>query len=210
MNDTPCVFVVDDDQAARESLRSLLESADLDAQIYASAREFLNSYDAEQPGCLVLDVRMPNMSGLDLQDVLASRGINIPTIILTGYGQVSMAVDSMKKGSVDFIEKPAGSDRLLAGIERAMAKDARSRRNRANRLGASARLGLLTPREREVTALFAEGKSSKEIAARFSISPKTVQVHRSHILRKTRASSIVELTHVLLLATGQLSTPLPN
>lgn len=201
----PCVFVVEDDHEARASLHQLLAAEDMHVDSFSGARDFLESYDPDQPGCLLLDVRLPGMSGLELLDVLASRNISIPTVILTGYGEVPMAVRSMKTGTSDFIEKPYRADRLLASIRRALAQDAEARRLRSNRMGAWARIGLLTPREREVMAQFAEGKGTKEIAARFSISPKTVQVHRAHILKKTHANSIVELTHVFLLANGQLT-----
>ena len=197
----PTVFVVDDDQTVRGSLQWLLESLKLNVQTYASAHEFLSVYDPSQPGCLVLDVRMPEFSGLQLQEVLAKRQIRIPVILITGHGDISMAVRAMKAGAVDFIEKPFNDQVLLERIQQCLATDTRQRREAAEREKIIERLDSLTPREAEVLESVIGGKANKEIAADLDISVKTVEVHRSRLMDKMAVSSVAELT-ALCVASG--------
>jgi FixJ family two-component response regulator len=186
----PVVHVVDDDAALRDSLRWLLESAGRSVATYATAEAFLATYEPEQAGCLVLDVRMPGMSGLELQDRLKRRGYTIPIIFITGHGDVPMAVNAVKKGALEFIEKPFNDQAFLALIKKALAFDAETRR-------ASERLGTLTQREREVLELIVEGRRNQEIAAALSINIKTVEAHRASVMRKTRADSLAELVRLV-------------
>lgn len=187
------VFIVDDDQAVRDSLSMLVETVELRPQTFGNAQEFLDSYDRSQAGCLVVDVRMPGMNGLELQSRLAVEGIDIPVVIITGHGDVFMAVQALKAGAVDFIEKPFRDQELLNSIQRAIAIDEKVRKEQGERDKVEVRLEQLTPREREVMNLLAKGKSNKEVAAELDISRKTVDFHRVRILEKMGVDSLVEL-----------------
>jgi two-component system response regulator FixJ len=196
----PTVFVVDDDRAMRDSLRWLLESVGLTVRTYSTAAAFLREYEPAQPGCLVLDVRMPGMSGLDLQAELVRRGAGLPTIVVTGHAEVPMAVRAVKAGAVDFIEKPFSDQLLLDRVRQALEIDRLEREVRHRREEARRRLESLTAREREVLGLVAAGKANKEIAASLGLSPKTVEVHRAHVMSKMAVDSLAELIRVALLA----------
>jgi two-component system, LuxR family, response regulator FixJ len=194
----PIVFIVDDDEAVRNSLRLLVKSVGLTAVALVSAQEFLASYDPLQPGCLVLDVRMPGMSGLELQQQLNLRGAVIPVIFITGHGDVPMAVEAMQQGAFDFLQKPFRDQDLIDRIQRALEKD---RANRAE-LGKHSRLrerhGALTPREREVLALVMSGKANKVMAADLGLSQRTVEVHRARVMEKMGAASLAHLVRMVL------------
>jgi FixJ family two-component response regulator len=186
----PVVHVVDDDEALRDSLRWLLESAGHRVATYATAESFLATWEPEQAGCLVLDIRMPGMSGLELQDKLKRRGHTIPIIFVTGHGDVPMAVNAVKKGALEFIEKPFNDQAFLVLIKNALAFDAETRR-------ATARLVTLTQREREVMELIVAGKRNQDIAAKLSINIKTVEAHRANVMRKTGVGSLAELVQLV-------------
>lgn len=196
MNNKPTVFVVDDDQEVRESIRWLIESVDLAVETFGSGQEFLDAYDPDQPGCVVLDVRMPQSSGLELQKKLLARGREIPVIIVSAYGSVPVAVEAMKAGAVDFIEKPFSDQALLDRIHQAIAKDRGVRRRKAKRAEVAARVEVLTAREREVMDLVVVGKATKRIAIDLGISPKTVEAHRARIMQKMAADSLAELVQM--------------
>jgi len=196
MSPEATVFVIDDDPAVRESLQWLIESVGLSVETYATAQEFLDAFDRGRPGCLVLDVRMPGISGLDLQDQLASQQVRIPVIIITGHADVPMAVRAMKAGVVDFIEKPFSDELLLDRIRAALELDARIRVNQSHRSEVEAYFAQLTPREREVMGLVVGGKSNKQIAADLGLSQKTVEVHRAHVMQKMHAESLAELVQM--------------
>jgi FixJ family two-component response regulator len=197
MKTDPTVNVVDDDGAVRNSLRWLIESAGLDVATFASAKEFLNGYDRDRPGCLILDVRLPGQSGLDLQKQLAAQGVSLPVIIITGHGDVPIAVRAMRTGALDFIEKPFDDQVLLRRVRQAIDLDLRNRRERSERAGILGRLALLTPREREVLDRVVQGRANKQIAGDLGISTKTVEAHRAHVMEKMRAESLVELVHLV-------------
>jgi FixJ family two-component response regulator len=201
MRNEQTVFVVDDDETMRGSLRWLLESLKLNVETYASAHEFLSAYNPVQPGCLVLDVRMPAISGLQLHEILRLRQIHIPVILITGHGDISMAVHAMKAGAFDFIEKPFHDQALLERIQQGLAMDTRQRREAAERGKTIERLSSLTPREGEVLEGVISGKSNKLIATELNISTKTVEVHRAHVMEKMSVDSVAELT-ALCLASG--------
>ena len=175
------VFIVDDDEAMRDALDTLIRSVGMKTVLHASADEFLASYDPEQPGCLVLDVRMPGMSGLELQDRLVEEGVDLPVIIITGHGDVPMAVRAMRAGALDFLEKPFREQDLLHRIHQAIERDAKIRRERAAKADIVARLASLTSREREVMERVVAGKHNKAIASELGVSHKTVEFHRSLI-----------------------------
>lgn len=193
----PTVFVVDDDEALRQSLTRLMESVNLPVESYADAQAFLDSYDSARPGCLVLDIRMPGMNGLTLQDKLAKGRVRIPVIIISAHGDVDKAVRAMKSGAIDFIKKPYKGELLLERIRQALELDARIRRQEAARAEVGARLALLSPREREVIEMLAAGKTPKQIAFELDLSRKTVDVHRGHIMMKMRAETLVNLVEML-------------
>jgi FixJ family two-component response regulator len=195
----PIVYVVDDDPAMRSSLRWLIESVGLTVRTCASAQEFLRTYQGD-PGCLLLDVRMPGMSGLDLQAELAARHIEIPVLIITGYAEVALAVRAMKGGAFDFIEKPFSDQALLDRIRAAVALDEEARHHRVARQEVASRLRLLTARERDVLSRVVTGKSNKVIAAELRLSTKTVEVHRAHVMEKLKADSLADLIRLSLLA----------
>jgi FixJ family two-component response regulator len=196
----PTVYVVDDDPAMRSSLRWLIESVGFSVHTCGSAREFLATYRDGTPGCLVLDVRMPGMSGLDLQAELARQRINIPILIITGYAEVPLAVRAMKAGALDFIEKPFSDQTLLDRIRAAVARDEVARRRRSAREQVEARMRLLTQRERDVMERVITGKSNKLIAAELNLSMKTVEVHRAHVMEKLQAGSLADLIRLALFA----------
>lgn len=194
----PTVFVVDDEQAMRESLRWLIESVGLAVETFPTARDFLLAYDPSRPGCLVLDVRMPGMSGLELQEELLSRGLRIPTIILTGYAEVPMAVRALKAGAVDFMEKPFSDQLLLDRIQQAIESDRVAREAHAEIALVLDRLATLTPREREVMDLVVSGHANREVAEKLGVSPKTVEVHRAHVMDKMKVDSLAELVRQVM------------
>ncbi|WP_295403218.1 response regulator transcription factor [uncultured Thiocystis sp.] len=200
MTNDATVFVVDDDQAMRTSLQWLIESTGMSVQTYESADVFLASYYPGRAGCLLLDVRMPGMSGLELQGYLARQGYRLPVILITGHGDVAMAVKAMKAGAVDFIEKPFHDEDLLRSIRNALEFDRKHRANRSAKADIAIRLAELTPREHEVMAMVTEGKSNREIATALGVSAKTVEAHRARVMEKMRADSLAELVRMALLA----------
>jgi len=194
------VFVVDDDQAMRNSLKWLIESVGVQVESFASADEFLAQYQPGRAGCLVLDVRMPGMSGLELQEYLVEKNIHIPAVVITGHGDVPMAVRAMKSGVVDFIEKPFNDEVLLDAIRRAIVFEERQRNQRAEHLQIQQRLSHLTPREHEVMSMVTDGKSNKEIANALGVSAKTIEAHRARVMEKMQAGSLAELVRMALAA----------
>ncbi len=199
----PTVFVVDDDDAVRNSMRWLVESVGLPVETYASAREFLDTHDPNRPGCLVLDVRMPGMSGLELQEKLVESGIVIPIIVVTGHGDVPTAVRAIKAGAVEFIEKPVNDQLLLDTIQRCIDKDTEYRQASAARSAIEARYLLLTPRECEVMAQVVAGDSNKVIARNLGLSAKTIEAHRAAVMRKMEADSLANLVHMAIACEDQ-------
>jgi RNA polymerase sigma factor (sigma-70 family) len=193
----PTVFVVDDDDAVRNMIGQLVEAVNLNAETFSSAQEFLDSYDPAHPGCLILDVRMPGMSGIKLQAELLDRNICLPIIFVSGHGDVPMAAETFKKGAVDFIEKPFRNQALLEQIQIALAKDARLRQDQAKREAAKAKLALLSPREREVMELVRAGKPNRVIAEKLRLSQRTVEAHRANIMEKLQVNSVAELVTML-------------
>lgn len=194
------VFVVDDDAEVRKSLRQLIESVGMPVQTFAEAQEFLDAYTPERPGCLVLDVRMPGMSGLELQRKLAEHDVTLPVIFISAHGDIPMAVNALKQGAVDFIEKPFRAQALLERVSEAIRVDRRRREQRVSQGAVSRQLDRLTPREREVMQLLVLGKSVKEVAVALDISPKTVQIHRANVMDKLDAASVVDLVRIAMAA----------
>jgi two-component system, LuxR family, response regulator FixJ len=195
------VHVVDDDAALRRSLRFLLESVEWRVQLHASAEEFLAvAATPAAPTCLLLDIRMPAMSGLELQQVLAEQAIAIPILFMTGHGDVSMAVQAMKSGAVDFIEKPFKDQAVLDAVALGMRRSEHWLQEAALRSHAAALLATLSPREREVATLVARGQPNKLVAARLGISEKTVHIHRQRVMEKAGISSAAELARLMLAA----------
>ena len=195
---TPTVYVVDDSPALRKSLRWLIKSAGLTAETYGSAREFLDAYDPTKPGCLVLDVRLQQMSGLDLQAELAARRVPTPIIIITAYGDVPTAVRALRGGAVDYIQKPFSDQLLLDRIWQAIERDREARRTEAIRAEVAQRLARLTPREREVMGGLVAGMTSREIAADLRLSVRTVEAHRAQVLAKMEVDSGTKLVRLVL------------
>jgi FixJ family two-component response regulator len=197
MNAEAKVFVVDDDLAERDALGLLLKQAGFDMKGYPSAESFLQDYDPNQPGCLVLDIILPGMSGLELQQKLADAAVAMPIIFLTGHGDVTRSARAFKAGAVDFVEKPCDCDDLLERIQDAIEIDARWRLEDLEKSGIMHRFTRLTPREREVMAFMVSNKSSKEIAAQLNVSHRTIEVHRSRVLHKMEVDSLLELVTML-------------
>lgn len=192
------VHIVDDDEAICSSLRMLLKSRGMPAVSHGSAEEFLAKYDPEQPGCLVLDVRMPGMSGLELQDELNRRGAIIPVIFITGHGDVPMAVEAMQHGATDFLQKPFADQEFAERIQRALALDQRNRAALDQKDQIRARLAALTRRELQVLQLVTLGKPNKIIAAKLGVSQRTVEIHRAHLMEKMGATSLAHLVRMTM------------
>ena len=193
MNDEATVFVVDDDRSVRRSVVRLLETVGLRVEGLPSAEAFLECEGPDGPGCVVLDVRMPGMNGLELQQRLAAGGRPIPIIFITGHGDVPMSVEAMKAGAVDFLPKPFDDDALLAAVDRALARD-RGRLRRGQELdGLRASYDRLTPRQQQVFALVTTGLLNKEIASQLGVSEKTIKVHRGRVMTTMRARSLAQL-----------------
>lgn len=196
----PTVFVVDDDPAVRKSLERLGESLALPVEGFASAQEFLAAYDPARPGCIVLDLRMPGMSGLELQERLWQQGTQIPVIMVTAYGDIPSAVRAMRHGAIDFIEKPYRPQSLLERINEALTRDRENRVRRAQEADSRDRVATLSPREHQVMRLLAAGRSAKQIGAELGVSHKTVQVHRARIFEKLKITSVAELVRLAVAA----------
>lgn len=195
--DQPLIFLVDDDAGVRKALVRLLRTAGHVVEAFASAREFLARERYDGPGCLVLDLRMPEMSGLELQDALERAGHAIPVIFISGHGDIPAGVKAMKAGAIDFLTKPVQDRDLLQAIEQALARDATARAARAERDAARARMARLTPRERQVCALVATGMLNKQIAAELGTGEKNIKWHRAHVMEKLGVSSVAELVRLV-------------
>jgi two-component system, LuxR family, response regulator FixJ len=194
----PMVFIVDDDSGVRSSIRILLKSVGISTTAFASAKEFLAAYDQSQPGCLVLDIRMPGMSGMELQLELNRLGAVIPVVFITGHGDVPMAVEAMQQGAFDFLQKPFRDQDLIHRIQKALERDAAHRAALQQTDAIKTRLESLTPREREVLDLLADGKQNKVMAAELGLSQRTVEIHRANVMEKMQARSVAQLVRMLL------------
>jgi FixJ family two-component response regulator len=206
MDSEAMVFVVDDDAPMRESLKNLLRSVGLRVEAFASAQEFLRSTRPDAPGCLVLDVRLPGLSGLDLQKQMAEGDREIPIIFITGHGDIPMTVQAMKAGAVEFLTKPFRDQELLDAIQHALARDRHAREQRAQSEALRRRYGALTPREREVMALVVAGLLNKQIAGQLGTSEAAVKVHRQHVMAKMAAGSLAALVRMA----DRLGIPTPT
>ena len=196
----PVVFVVDDDDAVRESLEISLKLAGHQVESFASAPDFLASGAPSRPGCLVTDIRMPDMDGLELQEELKRRNSALPVIVITGHGDVPLAVRAMKAGAGDFLEKPFARDALLAAVQRALERNADAADGASMSEQIRGRIALLTPKEREVFDLVLAGKQSKVIAYELGASPRTVEIHRARMMKKLNAGSLQELVRMAIAA----------
>jgi len=194
----PTVFIVDDDEAVRDSLRMLMKSVGLAAECYASAAEFLDAYDPDRAGCLVLDVRMPGVSGIDLQATLESMHSILPIIFITAHGDVPMAVQAIQSGAVDFMQKPFSDQALLDRVQQVIEQDRKNRRLLQGRNEILERIASLTPREREVMEMVAEGKPNKVIAIDLGVSERTVEIHRARVMKKMEAESLPHLVRMTM------------
>lgn len=199
MSELPAtVYIVDDDEAVRGSLLLLMKSVRLPARAFGGAQEFLAVFDPGLSGCLVLDIRMPGMGGLELQQELNVRGSILPIIFVTGHGDVPLAVEAMQQGAMDFIQKPFRDDDLIDRIHKALEKDRAGRELLGNRERIRTRLARLTPREREVLALVTQGKANKVVAADLDLSERTVEIHRAHVMQKMAANSLAHLVRMVI------------
>ncbi len=194
----PRVYIVEDDEAVRESLQLVLESVGRQVVPYDSARAFLADFDPDMAGCLVLDIRMPGMTGMELQRQLNERNSILPVIFVTGHGDVPMAVEAMQQGALDFVQKPYREQDLLDKIEHAMDVDQRNREQLQRRQEITERIASLTPRERDVMQLMIEGRANKVIAIDLDISQRTVEIHRARVMEKLQANSLAHLVRMAM------------
>jgi len=209
MAEEPVVFVVDDDEDIRAAMRSLLASVGLRVETFPTAQDFLGSRRPDAPACLVLDVQLPGLSGLDLQYELIQKGISIPIVFLSGHGDIPTSVQAIKAGAVEFLTKPVQDHQLLDAIRRAIVVDQLERPRRAELADLRRRYGSLTPREREVMTMVVAGLLNKQAAARIGTSEVTVKVHRAHIMRKMRADSVADLVRMAERLAGSYPAPTP-
>ncbi len=196
MEAKPTIFVVDDDLAVLRALKTLIEAVFPDVETYSSASEFLEKYDSSRPGCLLLDVAMPGMSGLELQARLGQENINLPVVFITGHGNVRMAVDAMQAGAVDFLEKPFREHELCESIRAALRLDTQNRRRRSERVRLERQVSTLSEGERQVFDLILKGKCNREMAAELELSIRTIEDRRSRLMKKMQANSVVELVQL--------------
>jgi FixJ family two-component response regulator len=198
----PTVHIVDDEAAVADSVALLLRSVDLDARIYPDARSFLDAYQSNMRGCLVLDVRMPRMSGLELQQELSHRRCTLPVIFITGHGDVPMAVEAMRAGAVDFLQKPFNDNELIRRVQQALDQDARQCEFLRKRDELQKLWDALTPREREIAERLSNGQANKVVAMDLGISERTVELHRAHIMQKLEVRSLAQLVQLLVSLKG--------
>ncbi len=199
MSDGGVVYVVDDDEPVRDAIGMLLDTVGVTYEAFPDAQAFLGAFDQNAHACLVLDIRMPGMSGLELQEELNNRGVNLPIIFITGHGDIPMAVEAMRRGAVDFIRKPFRDQELLDRIHEAMALDEAQRLQDANVDEARTLVDSLTPRETEVFERVTDGQANKVIAIELGISERTVEIHRSQVMHKTESRSLADLVRLKLM-----------
>lgn len=201
MQTPPVVHIVDDDRAIRDSLKFLMKSVGFESQTYESAETFLDQADFDRPGCLVVDIRMQGMSGLELQQVLNERSIHLPVIVITGHGDIPMAVQAMKAGAIDFLEKPFDNEFLVMRIRQCLKEATKKQDKESKTAKAKAQLAQLTPREVEVMNLLVAGKHNKVIANELNISVRTAEAHRAKVMKKLQADSLSDIVRVALMQT---------